>query len=239
MFRTFSTWRNQRLMCSVLPSAATAAAVIIWSTSAFAQAVDPRINGPEQKLNNPERGGLRLQYERQGVQPGVTVKPPAPTTPALDPRKSIFITDVDTVSKLTFSAVMEQLQKQANVPNQTNPLPLFQQWWDMAAAAPGSFVGPHCEPILNGFPYRCPRPEATEATSDPFTNPNGPQGYSAIAYSNRFDLADVQNPARGCGEQRVVFARNSGKTPPPPPPPAPNPNLNRLFIIFEARPATG
>ena len=23
-----------------------------------------------------------------------------------------------------------------------------------------------CEPILNGFPYRCPRPEATEATSD-------------------------------------------------------------------------
>ena len=42
------------------------------------------------------------------------------------------------------------------------------------------------------------------------------------------------NPGRGCGEQRVVFARNSGRTPPTPPPPAPPPNLNRLLIIFEA-----
>src|SRR5262249_11918975 len=151
-------------------------------------------------------------------------------------RKSIFITDVDTVSKLTFSEVMDQLRKQSNDPTLT-PLRLFQQWWDTAAAAPGTFVGPHCEPLLNGFPYRCPPPEASEAASDPFTNRAGPQGYSAIAYSNRFDLADVQNPGRGCGEQRVVFARNSGKTPPPPPPPAPpapDPGLNRLFIIFEA-----
>ena len=234
MFRTLSTLRlNQRLMSSILPSVATAAAVVICSTSAIAQPVDARINAPEQKLNNPERGGLRLQYERQGAQPGVTIKPGTPTAPALDPRKSIFVTDVDTVSKLTFFDVMDQLRKQSNDPTLT-PLRLFQQWWDTAAAAPGTFVGPHCEPILNGFPYRCPRPEAAEATSDPFTNPTGLQGYSAIAYSNRFDLADVQNPGRGCGEQRVVFARNSGRTPPTPPPPAPPPNLNRLLIIFEA-----
>ena len=67
------------MMSSILPSLATAAAVVICSTSTIAQAVDPRINAPEQKLNNPERGGLRLQFQRQGVQPGVAVKPPAPT----------------------------------------------------------------------------------------------------------------------------------------------------------------
>ena len=223
MFRPFSMLSPGQ---GILPSLATAAALLICSTSAIAQSVDARINAPEQRLNNPERGGLRLQYQRQGVQPGVTIKPPAPAAPALDPRKSIFVTDVDTVSKLTFFDVMDQLRKQSNDPTLT-PLRLFQQWWDTAAAAPGLFVGPHCEPMLNGFPYRCPRPEATEATSDPFTNPAGLQGYSAIAYSNRFDLADVQNPGRGCGEQRVVFARNSGKSPPPP-------NPNRLLIIFEA-----
>src|SRR5215203_4757592 len=110
MFRTFSTMRlKQRLLSSIVPSVATAAAVVIFSTSTIAQPVDARINAPEQKLNNPERGGLRLQYQRQGVQPGVAIKPAPPTAPALDPRKSIFVTDVDTVSKLTFFDVMDQL----------------------------------------------------------------------------------------------------------------------------------
>jgi hypothetical protein len=45
---------------------------------------------------------------------------------------------------------------------------------------------------LNGFPYRCPRLEVEEATSDPFTNEvdSNPNAYSAIAFSNRFDLVD-------------------------------------------------
>ena len=195
---------------------AAVVALVFCTTSAIAQTVDPRINGPEQKLNNPERGGLRLQFQRQRVLPGVTVRPPAPGAPALDPRKSIFITDVDTVTKLTFFDVMDQLRKQSNDPTLT-PLRLFQQWWDTAAAAPGLFVAPHCEPVLNGFPYRCPRPEAAEATSDPFTNPTGPQGYSAIAYSNRFDLADVQiRPGlrRAAGRVRSQFRSNRESQPP-------------------------
>jgi hypothetical protein len=119
---------------------------VICSTSAIAQPVDARINAPEQKLNNPKCGGLRLQYQRQGVQPGVAIKPAPPTAPALDPRKSIFDTDVDTVSKLTFFDVMDQLRRQSNDPTLT-PLRLFQQWWDTAArhrrdcdAAPGTAV---------------------------------------------------------------------------------------------------
>ena len=46
-------------------------------------------------------------------------------------------------------------------------------------------------------------------------------------------LRTCKIPARGCGEQRVVFARNSGRHRRPRRP-RPNPNLNRLLIIFEA-----
>jgi len=90
--------------------------------------------------------------------------------------------------------------------------------------------------VLNGFPYRCPRLEASEATSDPFSNEDesNPNAYSAIAFINRFDLLSpaVEAPgARGkvefpdCGEYRIIFARNSGQTD----------VLNRNLIIFEAR----
>jgi hypothetical protein len=51
------------------------------------------------------------------------------------------------------------------------------------------------------------------------TNPNA---YSAIAFSNRFDLV---SPPGDCGEYRIVFARNSGRLDP----------LNRNLLIFEAR----
>jgi hypothetical protein len=61
---------------------------------------------------------------------------------------------------------------------------------------------------LNGFPYRCPRLEVEEATSDPFTNEvdSNPNAYSAIAFSNRFDLVDDAKNPTDCGEYRIVFA---------------------------------
>jgi hypothetical protein len=217
--------RAARAISRSLP--ATLAASLLCGSVAMAQTVDSRINAPPAALNNPERGALGQQFQMQESLAPTLPKPPAPPpTPgvlALDPRKSIFVTDVETVSKLTFFEVMDQLRRQSNDPTLTT-LNLFRQWWDTAARAPGTFAGPHCEDAMNGFFFQCPRPEAQEAASDPFTNPNGPQGYSAIAYSNRLDLADPQNPGRGCGEQRVVFARNSGKTD----------ALNRLLIIFEA-----
>lgn len=72
-----------------------------------------------------------------------------------------------------------------------------------------------------------------EAASDPFADETAAAGYSAIAFSNRFDLhADAVDPKRkshhlapDCGEYRIVFARNSGK----------GDALNRNLIIFEAR----
>jgi hypothetical protein len=118
---------------------------------------------------------------------------------------------------------------------------LFHQWWDSAGQGPGLGLGPHCDDdtppsptagiatftatsLLNLFPYRCPRLEETEATSDPFSDESdtNPNAYSAIGFSNRFDLISPPQPVPGtnktqspdCGEYRIVFARNSGKTDP-------------------------
>jgi hypothetical protein len=99
----------------------------------------------------------------------------------------------------------------------------------------------------NGFPYECPRAEGQQANVDPFENdaseagvddcdkrvdagsslpqrlPQNENGYTAIAFSNRFDLADKDRGLH-CGEYRIVFAKNSGFTK----------SDNRNLIIFEA-----
>jgi hypothetical protein len=70
--------------------------------------------------------------------------------------------------------------------------------------------------------------------------------YSAIAFSNRFDLlSPAQSAANGnvtypdCGEYRIIFARNSGKTTPPSLAPDhalhPGDIFNRNLISFEFR----
>ncbi|MCA1373585.1 MULTISPECIES: hypothetical protein [unclassified Bradyrhizobium] len=192
-------------------------------TLARAQAVDFKLNSPGFRLNAPEVGAFGLQIKKQLEGRQLRAQPQPAIAPIIDVRKSIFVTDENIMEKLTFAEVMDQLAKQGGDPK-TDKLALFQQWWDTQAAAPGKVTGPHCEPSLNGFPFICPRLEANEANSDPFTNPNGEQGYSAIAYSNRPDLADPANPV-DCGEARVVFARNSGKSS----------ATNRNLIIFEAR----
>lgn len=188
-----------------------------------AQTVDFRLNSPGLRLNAPEVGAFGLQIKKQLETTQLRARAQVAVAPIIDVRKSIFVTDENIMKKLAFAEVMNQLAKQGGDPT-TDKLALFQQWWDSQAAAPGKVTGPHCEPSLNGFPFICPRLEANEANSDPFTNPNGEQGYSAIAYSNRPDLADPANPV-DCGEARVVFARNSGK----------NSATNRNLIIFEAR----
>jgi hypothetical protein len=153
---------------------------------------------------------------------------------------SIFVSDVETVSQIKFSDVMDQLVSQSGDTQLTKKI-LFHQWWDSAGQSPGLGLGPHCndesEPMpasgipnftalstLNAFPYRCPRLEEVEATSDPFTDEveANKDAYSAIAFSNRFDLV---SPPDDCGEYRIIFARNSGRLD----------KFNRNLIIFEAR----
>jgi hypothetical protein len=193
---------------------------------------------------HPEHGEVRALKKLGG---GAT----NPSLP-LNRYLSIFVSDVDTTKAIKFSDVMDQLVRQSGDPQLTKQI-LFSQWWDTAGQGPGLGLGPHCDDgsaptppggvanqtatsTFNGFPYRCPRLEAFEAKNDPFANEvdSNPNAYSAIAFSNRFDLLSpaVAAPSAlgkvifpDCGEYRIVFARNSGQTDP----------LNRNLIIFEAR----
>jgi hypothetical protein len=186
---------------------------------------------------HPERGGLLL--ESGELRAKRIPIPGAKPAPAIDVRSSIFVTDKKTVEQLTFSEIMQQLVDQSGDTSLTKEK-LFAQWWDSANQKPGVAAATHhCDDIsspdpttrlstLNGFPYRCPRPEGNQASQNPF-DPTKDEGYIAIAYSNRFDLAD--NSGRDCGQYRVVFARVSG---------AntgfghPGDATNRNLIIFEA-----
>jgi hypothetical protein len=202
-----------------------------------------------QRTYPPERGEVLLRH--LGVAGASRPKL------GLDPHLSILVGDVETTSQIRFSEVMDRLVKQGGDRSLTK-LALFRQWWDTAGQAPGLGLGPHCNDesapqppggiadntaisTRNGFPYRCPRNEVLEASSDPFTDESGDTGYSAIAFSNRFDLigADVPDPRRpwrmltpDCGEYRIVFARNSGK---PKDIINAKSRLHRNLIIFEAR----
>jgi hypothetical protein len=194
------------------------------------------------RVFHPEHGEVRT-LRRLGLG---TSQPALPLNRYL----SVFVSDVDTTKAIKFSEVMDQLVQQSGDTQLTKQV-LFSQWWDTQGQGPGLGLGPHCDDasppnppqgvanqtansLLNGFPYRCPRLEATEAASDPFTNEVyfNPNAYSAIAFSNRFDLlSSAVDAGNGkvtfpdCGEYRIVFARNSGQVDP----------RNRNLIIFEAR----
>jgi hypothetical protein len=212
-----------------------------WSAPTFAQNLGPSSSTATFKLDSlranvqqhhPERGVVKLNELR-----AIGTNLPNLT---LNRYLSIFVSDVDTVSQIKFSEVMDKLVSQSGDALLTKQI-LFNQWWDTAGQGPGLGLGPHCDDVsattpasgiatftslstLNSFPYRCPRLEQNEAVSDPFANEveANPNAYSAIAFSNRFDLV---SPPNDCGEYRIVFARNSGRQDP----------LNRNLIIFEAR----
>lgn len=140
------------------------------------------------------------------------------STVAIDPRRSLVVTEQPILARFPYQRVVEQLVAQSGVPGMT-ALRLHQQWWDTQNPGPGLGLGPHCDdyvdhlgdPVLNGFPYTCrlAPSEGAQAGVDPFLDPEtNPDGYVPIALFNRFDLA----PADGahCGEYRIVFAKRSG-----------------------------
>jgi hypothetical protein len=155
-----------------------------------------------------------------------------PRTAPLDPRRSLFVTDVATLTGADFSLArtLDQLARQTGN-RQLTGLQLFRQLWDTQNPGPGLRLGPHCDdeqtggaPSLNGFPLACGRAEGRQA--DAALDPAGisPATYLAayrpIALVNRFDLA----PPTGehCGEYRIVYAKD------------PAVGGGRNLIIFEA-----
>lgn len=189
-------------------------------------------HGASAEALHPERRGIGLL-----PLPAVRALSEAPTdaaVPTILPRMSLFVTDESILARFTLAEVMEKLASASTVPGAVTKESLFRQWWDTAAKAPGVGPGPHCDdimgadgkPALNGFPYTCPRKESEEAVASPFLpDTQATNGYSAIALANRFDLTSREDQGGAdCGEYRIVFARNSGKTTP----------TNRNLIIFEA-----
>lgn len=181
---------------------------------------------------NPERGG---------TDGPALVGAPTTRIVYIDPRKSLFVTDLAAMKAFSFAEVMDALAKESG--EGVTKRSLFAEWWDTANAKPGRLPphevnSGHCDdgsaavtvPVepnfsfsrFNGFPIQCARNEGEEALSDPFSGGTG--GYSAIAVVNRFDLAQA---GKTCGEYRVVFARNHSAA-------DGNPNLVRNLIIFEA-----
>jgi hypothetical protein len=131
---------------------------------------------------------------------------------AIDPRRSLIITDQVITQRFSLQNVLDLLIAQSKLGQPAEQL--FHELWDTQNPGPGLALGPHCDdqkvngkPAVNGFPIECPRQEGLQAQEHPFSDPNANQAFFATALVNRFDLA----PADGstCGENRIIFARNS------------------------------
>ena len=154
-------------------------------------------------------------------------------SPTVDARRSLAITDQPILVNFGLQRVLQQIITTSGVSGLT-PTALFQQWWDTQntnALAVGP--GPHCDdtvdangnPSLNGYPYTCRATpaEGSQASCDPFAVGSA-CSYSPVGLFMRFDLAPADG--RHCGEYRIVYAKDSGRTT--------DGAQNRNLLIFEA-----
>jgi hypothetical protein len=151
------------------------------------------------------------------------VRPSRPLSMA----RSFVVTDKAIISTpaFTLDRVLTQLIARSGVTSVT-PQQLIRPMFDSQNPRPGlaDVSAPHCDdtilngqPSFNGFPRRCPTPEAALAAT-PYTSDE----WFTLGLVNRFDVA----PADGsfCGQYRMVFAhRESDPT-----------RIRRLHVIFEA-----
>jgi hypothetical protein len=154
---------------------------------------------------------------------------PRSTVAAVDPRRSLMVTDQAVLAPFSFDALMQRLASQSTLPL-TRDL-LFNQWFDTNNRKPGLSLGPHCDDtvdaagqaLFNDFAITCPRAEGSQSAVTAFDPASG-NSYVPIALANRFDLAVApQLGGDDCGEYRIVFAKKSGMTD----------RLNRNLVVFE------
>jgi hypothetical protein len=205
-------------------------------------------------IHPPERGEVNLGQFKATSPPPVVIP--------FNRYLSLLVTDLDTVNEISFAEVMDKLASYASNKPFAKEM-LFHEWWDTANQHPGLLLGPHCDDVpptdpTKDFPYTCPRQQdGNEARNTLMFTTDPLDGYSAIAFSNRFDLLSPAVPSSvsgkvvypDCGEYRIIFARNSGQTRPPIDPDTKRPGpfdsnaqlmargdiFNRNLISFEAR----
>lgn len=160
--------------------------------------------------------------------------------PAIDPAKSLLVTDPAVLARFPLQSVLNQILASADVAG-PGALELYRRLWDTQNTTAGAFFTDafaiHCDsqlnslgqPAINGFPVQCPRNEgALGNPANPLTDPfiDGtpaarPNFMKPVAVINRFDLA----PSDGshCGEYRIIYEKKSGEAS----------ALNRTTLIFE------
>ena len=145
-----------------------------------------------------------------------------PPQKPLSSSRSFEITDKSIVAPFTLDRVLAQLIERGGAAGLT-PQQMMRQMFDTQNPKPGLAdpAGPHCDdtlingvPSFNGFPRRCPTPEATLAAV-----PYADGDYFTLGIANRFDLAPVDGS--NCGQYRLIVAHREPT------------NLTFLHLIFE------
>jgi len=151
-----------------------------------------------------------------------------PETPViLNATRSFEITDKSIVTSFTLERVLAQLIERSGVSGLTADQ-LIRRMFDTQTPRAGAMDpdGPHCDdaltngvPSFNGFPRRCPTPEAKLAAVQ-----NLAGQFFTLGLMNRFDQAPPDGS--NCGQYRMVFAHRDSET-------SAN-TLVRRHLIFEA-----
>lgn len=140
---------------------------------------------------------------------------------------ALMVTDPAALSGLPLEDVLSRLLERAD-DMQTTPLELTRRLFDTNRDASSAVFedGIACDgwenlAHVNGPAAFCPRAEGDLAVSEGFFTEGHPDHFSPVAVVNRFDLTPANG--FGCGEYRIVYAKDSGRT---------DPN-DRVFLIFE------
>jgi hypothetical protein len=139
------------------------------------------------------------------------------TERAGESRRTVIETNQDAVSNISLRETFAAALRNGGI-SSVSEEDVYHALIDSYNPAPGFDSSlRHCDdeltggsPSLNGFPLACPRREG-QLFDDL-------DGWFALAFVNRLDLAPVDGS--NCGQQRVIFANNSG---------------GRMFIIVEAQ----
>jgi len=216
--------------------------VVLNSSIVAAQSLQPDVNREELRtvLNQRDLLEAAKRLERLDIQRLQIVKslgfkdgpmciaPMAISTDDVDPHRSLFVHDLETLGPKDFGLerILTQIATQASskVPG-TTAASIFRQFWDTqndtATAVDASNI--HCDDNdskLNGFPHNtCPRPEGKEAIGNDLELKNRMKEYKPTALVNRLDLA--HSGWRNCGEHRIIYAKEGN-------------GIEKNLIIFEA-----
>jgi hypothetical protein len=184
---------------------------------------DPSVDAGEASVEPPREGGGGLEIIDPGHDLGA----------ACDPARSVqadgaalLERDPTALTGLSLERVLAQLLATAGA--SLTPEELLRRAFDtLNTTGTGVFAdNAHCddpanEAFRNASAVHCPRSEGALATSTTLLTSDAPDSFVPVAVVNRFDLAP--RDFRTCGEFRIVFAKQSGRTDPE----------NRLLMIFE------